>query len=102
MLVEFSLFPLDKGESVGKYVASSVDIVDRSGLPYKVHAMGTVIEGDWNECFGVIKQCFEAMRKECGRVELSVKVDDRAGKLHRLEEKVASIEHRLGRALLHA
>jgi uncharacterized protein (TIGR00106 family) len=102
MLVEFSLFPLDKGESVGQYVARSLDIVAHCGLPYKVHAMGTVIEGDWNACFGVIKQCFEAMRKDCGRVELSVKVDDRAGRLHRLEEKVASIEHRLGRVLHHA
>ena len=102
MLVEFSLYPLDKGESVGQYVARSLDIVDQSGVPYKVHAMGTVLEGEWGECFKVIKQCFDTMRKECGRVELSIKIDDRAGAKHALEEKITSVEHRLGRALHHA
>jgi uncharacterized protein (TIGR00106 family) len=102
MLVEFSLYPLDKGVSVGQYVARSLDIVDHSGLSYKVHAMGTLLEGEWDECFGVIKQCFDAMRKECGRVEMSIKIDDRAGVKHALEDKVVSVEHRLGRVLQHA
>ena len=45
VLLEFSMFPLDKGESVSQYVARSVDIIDRSGLAYQTHAMGTVVEG---------------------------------------------------------
>jgi len=102
MLVEFSLFPLDKGESVGQYVARSLDIVDKSGLPYRLHAMGTVLEGDWDRCFDVIKECFQAMRRDCERVELTVKVDERAGVTHALEQKVASVEQHLGRALHHA
>jgi uncharacterized protein (TIGR00106 family) len=102
MLVEFSLFPLDKGESVGEYVARSLDIVDKSGLPYKLHAMGTVLEGDWDQCFRVIKECFETVRRDCDRLELSIKIDERAGATHALEQKVASVEQRLGRALHHA
>ncbi|MGR3179435.1 MAG: MTH1187 family thiamine-binding protein, partial [Candidatus Anammoxibacter sp.] len=58
VLLEFSMSPLDKGESVSKYVAGSLDIIDKSGLDYRVNSMGTVIEGDWDEVFDVMKQCF--------------------------------------------
>ncbi|MGR3317302.1 MAG: MTH1187 family thiamine-binding protein, partial [Candidatus Anammoxibacter sp.] len=34
VLLEFSMSPLDKGESVSKYVAGSLDIIDKSGLDY--------------------------------------------------------------------
>ena len=51
VLLEFSMTPLDKGESVSAYVARSLDIVDRSGLPYQLTPMGTIVEG---ECRGTI------------------------------------------------
>jgi len=37
--------PLGKGESVGKYVARSLDIIDKSGVDYRLNPMGTVLEG---------------------------------------------------------
>jgi len=33
VLLEFSMSPLDKGDSLSQYVARSLDIVDKSGLP---------------------------------------------------------------------
>jgi len=99
VLLEFSMSPLGKGESVGQYVARSLDIIDKSGLDYRLHAMGTVIEGDWDEVLGVVKECFEAMRKDCNRISIAIKVDYRKGKTDRLRSKVASIEGRLGRKL---
>ena len=33
LLAEFSMTPLDKGESVSAYVSRSIDIIDRSGIP---------------------------------------------------------------------
>ena len=59
MLLEFSMSPLGKGESVGKYVARSLDIIDTSGVNYRLNPMGTVLEGEWDEVFGVVKQCYE-------------------------------------------
>ena len=99
VLLEFSMFPLGKGESVGKYVARSLDIIDRSGLEYRLHAMGTVLEGDWDAVFGVVTRCFEAMRKDCNRISVAIKVDYRKGRRGRLVAKVASIERKLGRKL---
>ncbi len=97
VLLEFSMSPLGKGESVGRYVARSLDIVDRSGVDYRLNPMGTVLEGDWDKVFGVVKKCFERMRKDCNRISCSIKVDYRKGAKGRLSAKVMSVEKRLGR-----
>ena len=99
VLLEFSMSPLGKGESVGKYVARSLEIVDESGLDYRLNPMGTVLEGDWDDVFGVVKQCYERMRKDCNRISCSIKVDYRKGAKGRLSGKVMSVEKRLGRKL---
>lgn len=97
VLLEFSIYPLDKGESVGKYVARAVDIVDKSGLPYRLHAMGTVLEGEWDECMAVVSKCYRALKRDCRRIEVVLKVDYRAGRRGAMQSKVASVERRLGR-----
>ena len=99
VLLEFSMSPLGKGESVGKYVARSLEIVDQSGLDYRLNPMGTVLEGDWDDVLGVVKQCFERMKKDCNRISCSIKVDYRKGAQGRLHAKVASVGKRLGRKL---
>jgi len=99
VLLEFSMSPLGRGESVGKYVARSLEIVDQSGVDYRLNPMGTVLEGDWDDVFGVVKQCYERMRKDCNRISCSIKVDYRKGAEGRLSGKVMSVEKRLGRKL---
>jgi len=99
VLLEFSMSPMGKGESVGKYVARSLDIIDRSGIAYRLNPMGTVIEGDWDRVFGVVKRCFETMKRDCNRISVSIKVDYRKGHRGRLSGKMASVEKRLKRKL---
>ena len=99
VLLEFSMSPMGKGESVGKYVARSLAIVDKSGVEYRLNPMGTVLEGDWDEVFGVVKRCYERMKQDCNRISCSIKVDYRRGAQGRLSAKVASVEKRLGRKL---
>jgi uncharacterized protein (TIGR00106 family) len=91
--------PLDKGPSVGAYVSRSLDLIDRSGLPYRLNPMGTVVEGSWDEVLGVVTGCFERMRQDCERISVSIKVDWRRGGAGRLSGKIASVERRLGRRL---
>ncbi len=33
VIINFSIFPLDKGESLSNYVARAIKIIDESGLP---------------------------------------------------------------------
>ncbi len=99
VLLEFSMLPLDQGESLSPFVARSLDIIDRSGLDYRCHAMGTTLEGEFDQVIDVVRQCFQAMAEDCRRIECSIKLDYRQGRQGRLEGKVASAEQKLGRAV---
>lgn len=99
VLLEFSMSPMGQGESVGAYVARSLEIIEASGLDYRLHAMGTVLEGEWDEVMGVVKQCYDAMKSDCPRISCSIKIDAREGATGRLAGKVRSVEERLGRRL---
>src|ERR1700710_472656 len=99
LLAEISIWPMDKGESVGKYVARVLDLIDRSGLPYKLGPLGTCVEGDWDAVMGVIKQCYEALAADCNRITCTVKIDYRKDRKDMLNSKVASVERALGRDL---
>jgi uncharacterized protein (TIGR00106 family) len=99
VLLEFSMSPMDKGESVSDYVSRSLEIVSGSGVDYRLNPMGTVLEGEWEEVMSVVKKCYETMRSDCKRITCSVKIDYREGKNGRLESKMASVENKLGKKL---
>ena len=99
VLLEFSMSPLGKGESVGTYVSRSLEIIDRSGVEYRLNPMGTVLEGDWDDVFHVVRQCYERMKEDCNRISCTMKVDYRKGHEGRLRGKVASVEKRLKKTL---
>jgi len=99
VLLEFSMSPLEKGASVGDYVARSLKIIDESGLDYRLHAMGTIVEGEIDEVLALLKRCLEAMSADCERITCTAKLDYRRGHTGRLATKVASVEEKLGRKL---
>jgi uncharacterized protein (TIGR00106 family) len=99
MLVEFSIIPIGVGSSLGAHLAEVLKIVDASGLPYKVNPMGTVIEGEWDEIMKLVKKCHKTVMKTGERTITTISIDDRKGKPNRIEEKVKSIERRLGKSL---
>lgn len=100
MLVEFSIVPIGTGESMGDTIASVLKIVDESGIPYKANAMGTVVEGSWDDCMGLIKKCHEEVMKKAPRLISNISVDLRPGKPQdRLTEKLKAVEKRLGKKL---
>jgi uncharacterized protein (TIGR00106 family) len=99
VLLEFSMSPLGKGESVGKYVARSLDIIDKSGVDYRLNPMGTILEGEWDDVMDVVRRCFLRMRQDCNRISCTIKIDYRKGHRGRLNAKTASVEKRLKRRL---
>ena len=95
-VVEFSIAPFGKGESVSPWVAKAVEIVDRSGLDYKLNPMGTIVEGEWDEVFGTIKRCWEELAKDCDRIQIIIKSDWRRDAKGRLKRKVDAVEEKVG------
>jgi uncharacterized protein (TIGR00106 family) len=99
VLLEFSVSPLEKGDSVSAYVARSLDLIDKSGLAYELHAMGTIVEGELSEVLALMQRCIEAIAVDCARVTCTAKIDYRQGHEGRLRSKVTSVEEKLGRSL---
>lgn len=98
ILAEFSIVPIGVGESVSEYVAECLKIVRESGLPHELTAMGTIIEGEWDQVMGVIKACHMAVRRKCRRVSTLIKIDDREAPPGRIKAKVESVLKKLEQA----
>ena len=100
MLVDFSIFPVGKGESLGSTVAEAFEVIEQSGLPHELHSMGTNIEGEWDEVMTVIKACRDRMLERVNRVSISIKIDDRKAAKDRLAHKVASARAKMHQTLV--
>lgn len=98
-LMEFSMIPLDKGDSFSAYVARVLKIVDESGLTYRLNPMGTVVEGEWDDLMHLLTRCFRELEKDCRRISLQVRFDYRQGSESRMESKVQSVIAKAGRPL---
>ena len=98
-MIEFSMFPLDKGESLSPYVARILDVIDRSGVAYRLNPMGTVLEGDYDEVMSVVRACFKELEKDCARISMTLKMDYRKTDESRLNKKVAKLESILHKEL---
>jgi uncharacterized protein (TIGR00106 family) len=98
-LLEFSITPIGAGESVSRYVAKAVDVVDTSGLDYRLHAIGTEVEGDLAQLLDVLRRAIDAVAADCDRVSVSAKIDVRKGHSGAISAKVASVEKQLGRSV---
>jgi uncharacterized protein (TIGR00106 family) len=100
MLVAFSVAPTTSSEhddgSIAEAVSQAVRVVRDSGLPYELNSMFTLVEGEWDEVFSVIRRATEAVVATSSRVSLVVKADIRPGYTHQLTEKVRRIEEHLG------
>ncbi|HYD76431.1 MTH1187 family thiamine-binding protein [Ramlibacter sp.] len=100
VLLEFAMSPTARpGESLSPYVARILDIIDGSGVTYQLTAMGTILEGEWDEVMAVVGDCFRALAADCPRIGMNLKMDWRAGSESRLRSKIDAVEEKLGRKL---
>ncbi|HKK81023.1 MAG TPA: MTH1187 family thiamine-binding protein [Prolixibacteraceae bacterium] len=97
VLLEFAMFPTDKGESVSEYVSLIIEEIKQSGFDYRLTPMGTVVETDtFVEATAVMSRCYDALTDDCNRVYCSAKFDIRKNKGDRMNQKIQSIEDRIG------
>jgi len=94
MLVAFSVAPSVSGPdgSVSEAVARVVRLVRDSGLPHRTDSMFTTVEGDWEECMGLVKACVDVLAETSPRVSLVLKADVRPGRTGELTGKLDRLE----------
>ena len=99
MIAEFSVFPVGRGPHLSEFVASMIELIEQSGLTYKLTSMGTIVEGEADEVFDLVKACHEKIAAASPRVVTSLRIDDFVGRKGRLAGKIESVEKKLGRSV---
>lgn len=99
MLVEFRILPVGTGEETKELVAKTVAIIEKSELDYQLTAMGTLLEGSWEEVMFVVQKCHEEVKKFAERVVTEIVIDDRKALNGRLKGNVLEVEYVLGKSV---
>lgn len=99
VLLEMTMSPIGKGESLSPYVSRILKVIDESGTTYRLTPMGTILEGEWEEVMHVVNDCFKELKRDCSRIGVYIKIDYREGLDSRLESKISSLEQKIGRKL---
>lgn len=94
VLIDFSIFPIGKNDSVSPYVSRAVNIIENSGLTCKLGPMGTAVEGEWEEVMAVVTDCLNDLKKDCNRIYMNLKIDYRKDGTNRIEDKVKAVTNK--------
>ena len=97
ILLNFAMFPTDKGSSVSNYVSKVIKYIDESGVPYKLNPMGTSIETEtMEEALAIVQGAYNILEPVSDRVYSTINIDARKGKSNMITGKIASIEAKIG------
>jgi len=97
IMLNFAMFPTDKGTSVSEYVSKVIKYIDSSGVAYKLNPMGTTIETEtMEEALGIVQGAFDILEPVSDRIYSTISIDARKGKGNRMAGKIASIESKIG------
>lgn len=98
VLLEFAIFPTDKGDSVSKQVSKVINLIRESGVNYQLTAMGTLIETDTlPEALDIVNRSYDILSEDSKRVYSTMNIDIQKGKSNRLKTKVEAIENKIGK-----
>lgn len=96
-VVQVSIVPIGvSGTSLSAYVARALRVLQESPLEYQLTAMGTIISGDLDLIWDVLRKmhesCFEL---DAPRMLTQIKIDDRRDKRGDPGQKVKSVMEKL-------
>lgn len=97
MVMELTIIPLGSGRSLSGAIAGLVEIIEDSGLDYRMTAFGTLIEGTWDQLTSVAKRCHFEAREKSERVLTMIRLDDYGERTGEIDGAVDRVEKKLGR-----
>ncbi len=98
ILVNFAMFPTDKGTSKSEPVSKVLDFVRESGVSYQLSPMATTIEtATMEEALDVINGAYKVLEADHERVYTTITIDARKGEMGRMTSKIESIENKIGK-----
>jgi uncharacterized protein (TIGR00106 family) len=98
VLMQFAIFPTDKGTSVGKEVSLVIEMLEKSGVNYKLGSMGTTVETEsFSDALEILQKSYQILEKNSERIYASINFDIRKGVDNRMMKKIESIESKIGK-----
>lgn len=86
VLLEFAMFPLDKGESVKEEVSQIIKMIDESGADYQLTSMGTLIEMEtMDKALELVRKAYAVLEADSTRIYAALKFDIQKGYSNRLK-----------------
>lgn len=101
MLAEFSITPTS-GPHMGDDIAKVIEILESSGLDYRLGPMSTTVEGDLEQVMGAIQRCHATIAEEHARVITTIVLDECHDREQSLADAIERVEKRIGHAARHA
>ncbi|HAQ64289.1 MAG TPA: hypothetical protein DCR43_00285 [Bacteroidales bacterium] len=96
VIVQFAMFPTDKGASVSLYVSRILGMIRREGFIHQLTPMATIVETETlGEALEMINKAYRLLEPDCGRVYLSANFDIKKSPMGRMEQKVKSVEEKI-------
>lgn len=93
-VVDLTIIPIGtKTTSVSEYIAQASSILNKQNkVSHTLTPMGTILEGDIDDIFSIIRNMQEEVFKtEVDRVYTVIKIDDRRDKDYTSKDKVKSV-----------
>lgn len=95
VIMQFAIFPTDKHEGLGKYVARVINMLEEEKADYQLTPMSTIVETETIEQATLLINKAHHLFDDCQRIYLSINVDSKKGNAKRAEQKVSSVKENL-------
>ncbi|PKP08840.1 MAG: hypothetical protein CVU09_13910 [Bacteroidetes bacterium HGW-Bacteroidetes-4] len=98
VLMEFAIFPTDRGISVSQQVTQVIAMIKESGYPFQLTAMGTLIETSTvGEALEIVEKAATLLQEESKRIYSTIKLDIKKEASNLMETKVQSVMNKLNK-----
>ena len=96
-IMNFAIFPIDKGAHIGEYVSKVIAYIKESGVSYQFTPMGTIVEAETvPEVLKIVEKAYEILDPISDRVYCVMNMDYNKNKSGLIKGKTESIEIKIG------
>jgi len=95
MLAELRITPIGEG-SLKEHVAATLAALQQTSLNYRVHSMGTTLEGPLPDILSFVQRAHETLREKSDRVLVELALDDRDDEPGAIDRSLAHLRDAIG------
>lgn len=96
-IMNFAIFPIDKGDHVSEYVSKVVAHIRDSGYGYEFTPMATIVEAETvAQLLKLVEEAYDILAPVSDRVYCNMTLDYSKSKSNRIAGKRNSVKNKIG------